>query len=330
MSDTFQQPAQVPMTMGQILDRIARIMRTHFRLLMGIAAVPSVALFLLMAAWVGFIFLTLGPQLGMKSGTPPALPFPPFLLAALACPIEVILILICAIYLPAACFAAVQADTGAAVSFRDAYVAGWRSFGRAFWMMILMGIFVLAPLFVVGGLFAACVALGVHMAGAGVSPTAGLFLIPLIVLFYLAFLVYSILIAIRFSVAMPACVVENIGAWRAMQRSAVLTRGAKGRIFLVFLIVYAVSYIANFLCIAVFYAVGAVGALAAMAAHVDVHSPALFILIGLAAIAYLGVMVVCASFSYATITVAQTVLYHDQRLRFDGAAAATLPQGDPA
>ena len=42
-----------------------------------------------------------------------------------------------ALYMPAACFAAIQADRGVVVSFRQAYGVARSRFGRYLWLMIL-------------------------------------------------------------------------------------------------------------------------------------------------------------------------------------------------
>jgi uncharacterized membrane protein len=102
-----------------------------------------------------------------------------------------------------------------------------------------------------------------------------------------------------------------------------LTKGAKGRIFLVLLVIYAVTYAVNILLLMIFFVVGAVGAGAAILAHVAQGSPAFFILIGLAVLGYLLVLVACSLFSYAAYTTALAVIYNDQRLRKDGPLLAT-------
>jgi hypothetical protein len=158
----------------------------------------------------------------------------------------------------------------------------------------------------------------------GVMPLA---LIPLGVLLYIAALVCSILMLLRISLAYPACVVEGLPAWNSLQRSMQLTKGAKGRIFLVMLVVYALTYLVSLVCVAVFCVVGALIAIAAILAHVAVGSPAFYILIGLGVLGYLLIMIASCLFSYSAFTTALAVLYHDQRLRKEVFLAVTPQAG---
>jgi hypothetical protein len=314
------------MTFGQILDRIYRLMRSNLRLFLGIAAVPSAAFLVVMLPAIGVMLITVGPQLRGQTGQPA-----PFLgvLAGISMVIgELVLLLVFALYMPAASYAATQADLGIRVSFREAYGVGWRRYGRYVWLMILSALYILVPV-------AACVlaiALGaivLHFGmGAGSGSDLVVLLIPLGILLYLAVLVYSILIILRFSLAYPACAAEGLTARASLRRSVDLTRGAKGRIFLVLLVVYAFTYLVTMACMAVFFAVGAVGAFAAILSQVTQGSPAFCILIGLAVLGYLLIMVACCLFSYAAFTAALAVIYHDQRLRRDGRLPAPSRTGE--
>ena len=48
----------------------------------------------------------------------------------------------------------------------------------------------------------------------------------------LGFLVYGILMSLRYSLAVPACTVENLKAREAIRRSIQLSKGSRGRIFM--------------------------------------------------------------------------------------------------
>jgi hypothetical protein len=313
----FPELVLYPMSFGQILDRIYRLMRAHFRLFFGIAAFPSVVLIAFTAAWMGVIFLTLGPSMGGNSVTPPVFPLHFLWIVWIFYPIFLALY---ALYLPAACFAATQADLGVALTIRQAYEIAWSRFGRSVWLMILYALYVLVPVFFIAALIGAGVALLRHAAGVGSGPACAFFLGPLLVLLYLGILVYCVLILLRFAVAYPACMEEDLTARASLRRSASLTRGAKGRIFLVLLVVYAVTYGAILAAILVLLTLAGLGALAAVAAHVAGGSPALFLLVGLGALAFLAVLTAATMFSYAAFTTSLAVLYHDQRLRRESPA----------
>jgi len=312
---SFGPAHQLPMTFGQIFDRTYRLMRDHLRLFLGIAAVPCVAIFVVIGIVFGFMALEIIPQIAHKTATPPM--FPLYFPAALICA-YLIFPLIYALYMPAASYAATQADLGVAVAFREAYAVGWRRFGRYLWLMILGILYTLIPVVacvVIIGLGALLLYITMGSSSGG---SAVFVLIPLGVLLYVAALVISILMMLRITLAYPACVVEELPAWDSLQRSFRLTKGAMGRIFLVMLVVYAFTYLVSLVCVAVFCFVGALVALIAVLAHVTVGSPAFYVLIGLAILGYLLVLIATCLFSYAAFTTALAVLYHDQRVRKDG------------
>jgi len=309
-----------PRTLGQILDRTYRLMRTHLRLLLGIAAVPSAAILLIVAAVMGFMLIAIGPQLAGKTATPPV--FPAGFWVALVF-IYVISPLVYVLYMPAACYAATQADLGVTVTFLQAYGVAWRRFGRFLWLMILCSLFVIVPLVVV----AALVGLTALLLHNVVGPDGMFLLVPLLVLLYLAFAVYCVLILLRFALVFPACVAEELTAWASLKRSAKLTQGAKGRIFLALLLVYAITYVVTMVCVLVLFVLSALVALVAILVHVSEGSPAFYILIGLGIFGYLLSIAISILVTYAAYTTALGVLYNDQRLRKDGLLPAPAQAG---
>jgi hypothetical protein len=321
----FAPQPPVPMTFGQILDRTYRLMRANLSLFLGIATVPTAIIVAFIAGWTIFVLKTIGP---LMNGTSPQLVAVP-----LGAPFLFSFFLICypimlaayALYLPAAFFAAANADRGLAVTFRQAYSVAWSRFGRSLWLMVLLILYMVVPIAVVGALIASGAALIHHATGAGFGPPAMFFLVPLIVLLYLGILVYSVLIMLRFALAYPACIEEDLSAWKALQRSASLTRDAKGRIFLVLLVVYAIVYAMELVCILVLVALAAVAAFIAVSAHVTMGSPTFFILAGVGVFAYMLIIGACILLSYAAFTTALAVLYHDQRLRKDIPMSAQSP-----
>ena len=320
-------PTHIALTFGQILDRTFKLGRANWKLFFAIAAVPSAAVFLVFAAMIGCMIPIVGPQIAAaqaSAGQAPAAPpaFSPFLIAGMMLVTYPILLLVFVLYLPAASFAATQADRGVKVTVGKAYGLAFRRFWRYLWLMILPVFYVIVPLAVVGVILALGAllhsGLGGGAAGGGVNPAGMFFLIPFILLLYVGLAVYGIWLALRFSVAFPASVMEGLTAWASLKRSVKLTKGAKGRIFLVLLVVYAIAYAVNLVLIMIFLVVGAVGAGIAILTHVAVGSSAFFILIGLAVLGYMLVMVACTMFAYSAYTTTLAVLYNDLRLRKDG------------
>ena len=54
-------------------------------------------------------------------------------------------------------------------------------------------------------------------------------------------IIYAIIMGLRYSLAVPACVVENLKARQAIRRSIDLSKGARGRIFLLGLLAIAIQ-----------------------------------------------------------------------------------------
>jgi hypothetical protein len=315
------------LTFGQVLDRSWKLGRANLKLFLGIASVPSALIFLVVAAALGCMVPMISQQIAATQATAdpstaiqaPATPemFPLYLAGGLMVLLYPLMFAVFALYLPAASYAVTQADKGITVTIGQAYGFASRHFWRYLWLMILPALFVIVPLMVIACLVGV-VALFMQHAGTDANSPAMLFIIPLAILLYIGLAVYSILLVLRFALAFPASVCEDLTAWDALMRSSKLTKGAKGRVFLVLLVVYAVSYAVNLVLLLVYFLVGGVGAAIALLSHVTQNSPAFFILIGLAGLGYLLVIMLCVMFSYAAYTTVLSVLYRDQRLRIDG------------
>ena len=60
-------------------------------------------------------------------------------------------------------------------------------------------------------------------------------------LLVLAAIVYAVIMGLRYSLAVPACVIEDLKARQAIRRSIELSKGSRGRIFLLAMLVVAVQ-----------------------------------------------------------------------------------------
>ncbi len=321
-----------PMTFGQILDRIFRLVRSHLRPFLAIGVFPFSVVIVFEAVFFGGLFF---------AGVFKHPPAQPNVAAMLSIVVPVGLLFIPAmfvmygLYYGASTYAAVQADNNLYVTSGEAFRHAWSKLGRYVWLMVLRSLIVAIPIFVValavgvGGLL-----LGLFAKGANPNPAALFFLIPLLILFYLGAIVYAILMSLRLSLAFPACVREDLTAMQAIKRSGVLTNGAKERIFLVLLIIYAISYA----FVMVLYVVGlfafAIAAIAHASFNVWVHGGTLAagVLTGpehatswvTIALAVIGVLVVLAlvflwsAVLMAAYSTAFAVFYRDQSLRKQG------------
>jgi hypothetical protein len=297
-------------------------MRGNLRLFFGVAAVPGAAIFLFVTGTMAFMFGIIKTQL---AGRPVASPHLPAWVSIMFVASELILVVVYTVYLPAAVFAAMQSNRGIAVSVRQAFRVALPRFGRYLWLMILGTLYIVVPVVTVAALIGGGILLLYRTAGTGAGSPALFLLIPLLLVFYLCVFVYGILIMLRFALAYPASVEENLPAWAALTRSVQLTRGARGRIFLVMLVVYAVTYALQLVIFVVLMALGALGFLGATLAHVTWGSPASFVLAGLGGLGYLLLIVAITLICYSALTAALSVLYHDQRLRKDGSISAPAP-----
>ncbi len=312
------------MSLSQVLDRVWTILHGNLRLFLKMGTIPAGALLATYALIFGglFAFGVLPP----RPGVPPdpqrmAWMILPVLLAAC-----IPILLAYALFEAATSRAALDANRGRTSSLAEAYGAAWNSWRRIVWLMVLRWLLAMLPVMVVFAMIAAGVAL--HALPGGPSPNPGVLFVvmPFLVLTYLGSIVYLVWMTLRLGLAVPACIAEEKAAVEAMRRSAQLTRGAMGRIFLVMLVVYAIGAAAIMVLEMVGFAVIAVVGLIASAMHL----PQGLSVAGFA-ILVIGVFVAFLLFmtlSWASYAVAFAVLYDDQRNRVDGATRPAMSGGD--
>jgi hypothetical protein len=138
----------MPLTFGQILDRVFRLFRSNFVLFIRIASVLTGALFVIYGTVFGSLFL-----LGLfpHPGQPPD----PFKMAAVLVPAIFLagvgFMFAYAIFEGAETYAALQANLGVKVTFREAYRFALDNAGRIAWLMILRQLWIGLPAFAIYG-----------------------------------------------------------------------------------------------------------------------------------------------------------------------------------
>jgi hypothetical protein len=304
------------MSFGQILDRIFRLVRSHLRPFLAIGMFPIGVMFAI------FVAIIVALYLGGVFVRPPAQPSAAAILW-IAVPADLLFIpvmfVMYGLFYGASTYAALQADHDVKVTAGEAFSHAWSRLGRYVWLMVLRSLIVAIPIVVValavgvGGLM-----LGLFPKGGNPDPAALFFLIPLFILFYLGAIVYAILMSLRLSLAFPACVHENITAMQSIKRSGVLTHGAKGRIFLVLLVIYAISYVAMMILYVVGLFAFAIAAFAGAASHASLTSPTTIALAVAGGLAVIVVVLVLSAILMAAYSVAFAVFYRDQCLRNQG------------
>jgi hypothetical protein len=217
-----------PLTTGEVLDRTFQIYRSRFALFAGLAMLPAGvnvvtnALKLMYAAHqdthahVGSAFYT--AQIIMVT------------LSAVAALISLVLY---GITQAATTWALSAVYLGEAASMKAAYRVAFKHWFRYTVIMLRQ---VWAGIWLPTVLFVAAIAIAAVGRRHGTSML--LFTIPLFVLAFLS-IVYGVWAYIRVSLAVPAAVVESLKSRASLRRSAQLLASRKVRIFLLFLLLFA-------------------------------------------------------------------------------------------
>ena len=282
-----------PMSTGELLDRTFGLYKRHFLLFVGIAVpAPSIVVLLI-------LLLSIADSLpGMKS---------PFFgaIAALSVTLMVILVSIALLLgfalTNAATIRAVAAlhlskPTGIRQSYAELRGHYWR----------IVGVFFSVAIRVFGGsmlLYFASVMVALMAAGAGrLLGSAG---IVIGVILAIASVIGGILLAltlfVRYSLAVQACVIEDITGKQALKRSVSLATGSRNRILTVYVLFSVISS-------AVW---GCLGLLAALCGDF-IHAPQL--ISALEALASFLTLVLTMPLA----TVAMSLVYYDERVRKEG------------
>jgi len=237
-----------PLTTGEILDRTFHLYRSNFWLFVGLASIAAAINTATSLAQILYLhFVAAGSGVGAASGTSAAS-------VALAKGFGVLGVTAVASILYLAIYSVTQAATTSAVT--ALYLGDATSIKQAFasvkdrWFrFILIGLWQIwssmwlffALLFVGSVLAAVGAALARrNTVAGGALAAAGILLLVLSA----AGLVYGIIAYIRNSFAVPAAVMEDLKVRKAMRRSKQLTSGTKGRIFLLYLFVLALYFVA--------------------------------------------------------------------------------------
>lgn len=313
------------MTFGQALDRVFKLMKAHIKVFVAIASIPAAVYAAFFAVLTVGLLVVIQPWHKFDSGrSTPHLALELTLFIGLMLIAQFAVLFAYALYEPAASFAALQFDAGVTVTFREAYRRAWADFGRYLWLLILKGLIVSGPIFLLFLAIGCGMALVALHGNGHPDPNIMFLMVPLIVLFYAFAAVYLVLALIWLAFSYPACIAENLTAAQSIARSVRLTKGVRLRIFLLALVIYAISYAAGLVIECVLGLVGGVAFVLGIALHLAVN-PWGFIGIGLAAILLFVVCFFYVAISWAGYTAAFAVLYRNQRLCLESAPSAGRP-----
>lgn len=309
-----------PRGFGQILDRVFQLVRANLKPFFSIASVPAGIMVVLYAAMAAGMLFTIQPW------HRPPLPVAPLRMISLTAVWVAgyaLAMLAVALYFPAALHAAFAADDGRRLSCTETYALAWRKAGRYVWLMILCCLIVAGPIMVVGATVGGWMLFVVSRHG---SPDSlMLMMIPFVLLLYIAAMVYAVLATLWLSLSCPACVAERLTARAAIRRSGTLTHGARGRIFLLLLVIYALVYGGVMVIELLIGMAASVAVLAGMVLHLGLN-PWEFIGIGTAVAIVLAAMFAMMAASWAGYSTMLAVVYRDQRLRTED-ALTEVPAG---
>ncbi len=236
-----------PLTLGEILDRTAQLYRSHFWLFAGIAAVYSGVILLVNLIQIGL-------QEVLRAENLSRLVIPA---GAIGLVIQFFVAFVIGGLAMAANNRAVGwVHLGEPATIRGAYTSILPRTGRYIWLMTIVTFVMWAPMALAYAGYLSAIYLWIRpVAKGGLSGLAKpnpapadqqtLLLIGLITLMFvlvcLACAAYAVVMGLRYSLAVAASVVENLKARQAIRRSVDLSKGSRGRIFVLALLVIVIQ-----------------------------------------------------------------------------------------
>jgi hypothetical protein len=234
-----------PLTTGELLDRTFYLYRANFWLFAGLAAIAAAVNTVASLAQLGYMRATGMTQPTIFNGAPGHAAGANGVMQSVV--IMAIAMFSSLVYL--AVYSVTQAATTSAVT--ALYLGDTTSMGKSlnavkghWFRFVLIALWQIwssmwAP--ILSGIAGAALGSGIALLG-GRSASLALGLIFGLVM--VAGVVYGAIAYIRNSFAVPASVMEDLTVRKAMRRSKNLTSGSKGRIFLLFLCVFAMYMVA--------------------------------------------------------------------------------------
>jgi Membrane domain of glycerophosphoryl diester phosphodiesterase len=218
-----------PSSLGEILDRTAQMYRNHFLLYFGIAAV----------SYAGVLVLSLVADVVFYSRAHTVARIYAGLTVGLGAAIALLTILPVAIAMAAVMHAVARNYLGQTCTILEAYASVRRRWYRYILILLAVYVYALLPIAIlIGVIFAATAILPPGMSRSIV--------VGLVVVMMLAGMLAAFWGMLRWALSVPASVMENLTVHRALKRSRVLTRGGVGRIFVMLLLVVAVTMVIQY------------------------------------------------------------------------------------
>jgi hypothetical protein len=217
-----------PLSVGEILDRVFSLYRSHFWFFAGLSAASAgvnAGIGILRLIYMHFATLTVAsPSYALIVGGSTILQSGLYLIAY-SLTLAATTFAVNAFYLGQPTSLGVALTVARQIWLRCLGISIWQTWS-AMWAFLLL----LLPIFLIPG-----------MRGTAAGIAVGLFLF----VGFLAGLAYGLIAYLRNSLALPAAVIENLRVRAAMRRSKNLATGRVGRIFLLLLLVYVLWMVAT-------------------------------------------------------------------------------------
>jgi hypothetical protein len=293
-----------PYSLGEILDRTAQLYRGNFWLFAGVAAVPM-GVMLAIAVIGVIVFLVAQPAIGGKFGSSVTIILVIAACIAIAVPIYIAAYVYC-------CAGLTEAAASARRGEKPTIRATLKNVRPRFWsylgfLLLQAVVVILIPGAIAAGAIASLFYLMTRTGMAG-SVAIG-FLIFLVIV---AAVVVIAWLALGYGMGMAASVVEKKPPWESMQRAAQLSKGTRGRIFVMFLLVVALGMVVSMIAYIPFTIV--VAFLTASGTNVQSASTAIIVAQILDAVVNVALQVALTPVSW----IALVLFYYDQRVRKEG------------
>jgi hypothetical protein len=220
------------MTTGEVLDRTFNLYRNNFVLFAGISALAAVFL----VACTALLLV-----LGLNAPAPGARVDPQYMQTVFI-DLAIYMVVIGLFYLiggsfamGATIYAVSKVHLGQPVNIGESYRRVWPLLGRIINIVLSIGIRMVGVfLLIYLGMVAVGILLGLALRGGGVI--AGLLLGLVVFGGIIGGYIFIARLYFKYSLAVPACVLENIKATPSLKRSTFLSKGSLGRIFLIYLL----------------------------------------------------------------------------------------------
>jgi hypothetical protein len=295
-----------PSTLGEILDRTAQLYRRNFWLFTGTAAMPLILAFLLAIPALGIFAI---PGIAGSGGNPVTLiRGVAFVFAFLLFTPVYIALYVFAI----ACItqAAVTTHRGDKLTIRASLKMVRPRFWTYLWYLIVQSIMaVFVPMILAGVVIGPLIYL-IAQPGVGTATSVALGFVVFVV--GAAAIGVIVWLLLSYSMGMAVCVVEKKTAWESLMRAMQLSKGTRGCIFVLFLLVMVLSIAVSTISYIFAMLAGAV------AAVMGTGSTAAIVAAVVGGVLY-AVMSISAQIVLQPISrIALVLFYYDQRIRTEG------------